>query len=120
MDIRRTVLWMIFSFSLLFLWNNWEIHNGKPSMFGQETAATATQSATPGNTPNTSVPSGTAGAVQPGNVPATTAASAAESSAPSARIVVTTDVLRLTFDTTGAQLVHAEVLKYPTDGQPTV
>jgi len=119
MDIRRTVLWMIFSFSLLFLWNNWEIHNGKPSMFGQETAATATQPATPGTAPNTSVPSASAGAAQPGNVPAT-AAAAADSSAPSARIVVTTDVLRLTFDTTGAQLVHAEVLKYPTDGQPTV
>ncbi len=34
MDIRRTILWMIFSFSLLLLWNNWQIHNGKPSLFG--------------------------------------------------------------------------------------
>ena len=42
MDIRRTVLWMIFSFSLLLLWNNWQIHNGKPSLFGGPTPAAST------------------------------------------------------------------------------
>src|SRR3546814_5270023 len=45
MDIRRTVLWMIFSLSLLLLWNNWQVHNGKPSLFGA--SSTATQTATP-------------------------------------------------------------------------
>jgi YidC/Oxa1 family membrane protein insertase len=45
---------------------------------------------------------------------------AAANSAPSAQVVVTTDVMRLTFDTTGAQLVRVELLKYLTDGQPTV
>ena len=48
MDIRRTVLWMIFSFSLLLLWNNWQIHNGKPSLFG---APTPTASTTANGTP---------------------------------------------------------------------
>lgn len=42
MDIRRTVLWMIFSFSLLLLWNNWQIHNGKPSLFGAPTPTAST------------------------------------------------------------------------------
>ena len=34
MDIRRTILWMILTFSLLLLWNNWQTYNGKPSLFG--------------------------------------------------------------------------------------
>ncbi|MGB3277021.1 MAG: membrane protein insertase YidC, partial [Castellaniella sp.] len=33
MDIRRTILWMIFSFSLLLLWNNWQVYQGQPSLF---------------------------------------------------------------------------------------
>ena len=49
--------------------------------------------------------------------------SAAAAPARSEEVVVTTDVLRLTFDTMGAQLVRAELLKYPATGQadkPTV
>src|SRR5690625_6542441 len=33
MDIRRTILWLIFAFSVLILWNNWLIYNVKPSIF---------------------------------------------------------------------------------------
>lgn len=120
MDIRRTVLWMIFSFSLLLLWNNWQIHNGKPSLFGAPTpTASTTANGTPAaaNNATPSVP----------NAPPATAAAAAPSAVPGAaapvptrseEVVVTTDVLRLTFDTLGAQLVRAELLKYPATGQP--
>lgn len=123
MDIRRTVLWMIFSFSLLLLWNNWQIHNGKPSLFG---APTPTASTTANGTPaaaNNATPS------VPNAPPATAAAPSAVpgAAAPvptrSEEVVITTDVLRLTFDTLGAQLVRAELLKYPATGQadkPTV
>ena len=112
---------MIFSFSLLLLWNNWQVHNGKPSLFGQGAAATATAPAAAGSSPNESIPNAPAqaDASKPGSVPLT-AAPAAHTSAPSAQIVVTTDVLRLTFDTTGAQLIRVELLKYPTDDKPTV
>ncbi|CAB3683295.1 membrane protein insertase YidC [Achromobacter dolens] len=119
MDIRRTVLWMIFSFSLLLLWNNWQIHNGKPSLFGAPTpTASTTANGTPAaaNNATPSVP----------NAPPATAATAPSAvpgaAAPvptrSEEVVVTTDVLRLTFDTLGAQLVRAELLKYPATGQP--
>lgn len=123
MDIRRTVLWMIFSFSLLLLWNNWQIHNGKPSLFG---APTPTASTNANGTPaaaNNATPS------VPNAPPATAAAPSAVpgAAAPvptrSEEVVITTDVLRLTFDTLGAQLVRAELLKYPATGQadkPTV
>ncbi|MFY3137708.1 membrane protein insertase YidC [Achromobacter xylosoxidans] len=118
MDIRRTVLWMIFSFSLLLLWNNWQIHNGKPSLFG---APTPTASTNANGTPaaaNNATPS------VPNAPPATAAAPSAVpgAAAPvptrSEEVVITTDVLRLTFDTLGAQLVRAELLKYPATGQP--
>ncbi|CAB3668713.1 membrane protein insertase YidC [Achromobacter sp. ACM04] len=115
MDIRRTVLWMIFSFSLLLLWNNWQIHNGKPSLFGPTPAATtsepqaATNNATP-SVPSTPAPAAAAASAVPG--------AAAPAAARSEEVVITTDVLRLTFDTMGAQLVRAELLKYPATGQP--
>ncbi|MFY0477471.1 membrane protein insertase YidC [Achromobacter marplatensis] len=121
MDIRRTVLWMIFSFSLLLLWNNWQIHNGKPSLFGGPTPAASTAEPQAGaNNATPSVPSApTSTATAPSAVPGATAPAAARSE----EVVITTDVLRLTFDTMGAQLVRAELLKYPATGQadkPTV
>ncbi|MGV2861414.1 membrane protein insertase YidC [Achromobacter sp. AGC39] len=121
MDIRRTVLWMIFSFSLLLLWNNWQIHNGKPSLFGGPTPAASTAEPQAGaNNATPSVPSApTSTATAPSAVPGAAAPAAARSE----EVVITTDVLRLTFDTMGAQLVRAELLKYPATGQadkPTV
>ncbi|OZI63204.1 membrane protein insertase YidC [Bordetella genomosp. 11] len=131
MDIRRTILWMIFSFSLLLLWNNWQVHNGKPSLFGMQPAApTAQQSAKPAATPDAGQPgasstipsvpaAGQPASATPGGVPP----AAAKAQADSQKVVVTTDVLRLTFDTTGAQLVKAVLLKYPDANrgdQPTV
>ncbi|AUT45376.1 membrane protein insertase YidC [Achromobacter sp. AONIH1] len=126
MDIRRTVLWMIFSFSLLLLWNNWQIHNGKPSLFGGPAPAAATadgqQQAAAGNNATPSVPNAPANATPSASTSAVPG-SAAAAPARSEEVVVTTDVLRLTFDTMGAQLVRAELLKYPATGQadkPTV
>lgn len=121
MDIRRTVLWMIFSFSLLLLWNNWQIHNGKPSLFGGPTPAASTADPQAGaNNATPSVPSAPAtAATAPSAVPGAATPAAARSE----EVVITTDVLRLTFDTMGAQLVRAELLKYPATGQadkPTV
>jgi len=116
MDIRRTVLWMIFSFSLLLLWNNWQIHNGKPSLFGGPTPAASTTDPQAGaNNATPSVPSAPAtAAAAPSAVPGAATPAAARSE----EVVITTDVLRLTFDTMGAQLVRAELLKYPATGQP--
>lgn len=129
MDIRRTILWMIFSFSLLLLWNNWQVHNGKPSLFGP--SSTATQTANPAQTPpatpaDASVP--TAATSTPG-APAAVAANGAvpgEGNQPantSEKVNIKTDVFDLTFDTLGAQLVKAELLKYAAPGdskQPMV
>ena len=32
-DIRRSVLWVVFVFSLILLWDKWQVHNGKPATF---------------------------------------------------------------------------------------
>ncbi|GGX24250.1 membrane protein insertase YidC [Pigmentiphaga litoralis] len=114
MDMQRTILWMIFSLSLLFLWDGWQKYNGQPSMFGTTPVKTATTDAKPPVTaPDGSIPSAAPGAVAgstavPGSAPAP-----APVEAKAEKIVVTTDVLRLTFDTLGAQIVKAELLKQP-------
>jgi len=124
MDIRRTLLWMVFSFSLLLLWNNWQIHNGRPSLFG---GPVATQDAAVGQTGQTptmqaadaSVPS--APSSLPPNVAATPSVAPAANAGET--VVISTDALRLSFDTVGAQLVHAELRKLPATedrDQPTV
>ena len=112
-DIRRTILWVIFGFSMVLLWDQWQIHNGKQATFFP--SAPQTVAAAP------------AAATKPADVPdalsaATPAASASDvpgaaEAAPVARekITVTTDVMRLTFDGQGGALVHAELLKYGSD-----
>ena len=32
-DIRRTILWVIFGFALVLLWDKWQMHNGKKATF---------------------------------------------------------------------------------------
>ena len=32
-DIRRTILWVVFSMSLFLIWDAWNKHNGQPSFF---------------------------------------------------------------------------------------
>ena len=120
-DIRRTILWVIFGFSLVMLWDQWQVYNGRNATFfpGSKPAVVQPQSPTgaasvPGSVPN-SVPAANsnvagadqiAGAVPAVAAPATVAAAARE------LVVVETDVYKLTFDTEGGSLVKAEFLKY--------
>lgn len=108
MDIRRTILLMIFAFSLLMLWSNWQIHQGGTSIFGGPAPQSQDSSASESASGPAGVPSA------PQNVSATPAATPmAQPPAPAETITVTTDVLRLHFDLNGAQLVGADLLRYP-------
>jgi YidC/Oxa1 family membrane protein insertase len=121
-DLRRTILWMIFVTSLFFLWDSWQRHNGQPSMFLPNTAKTETITPNTGGTSNASTTAGSAAVPAAGAV-ATTAVStpssttsalpASSTQATGERVTVTTDLVRATFDTQGAQLVKLELLKYP-------
>ena len=118
-DIRRTILWVIFGFSMVLLWDQWQIHNGQKPTFGLGQAkpqATAAQPAA--SAANASVPNAINSiATQATNTPATNqnGINTAVSTVPAAvkeRFVVTTDLLKLTFDTEGGSLVRSEFLNH--------
>jgi hypothetical protein len=46
-DIRRTILWVIFGFSMVLLWDQWQLHNGKKATFFPKPEVAATVPAPP-------------------------------------------------------------------------
>jgi len=117
-DIRRTILWVIFGFSMVLLWDQWQIHNGKQATFFPSSVAkapvAATQPASQGGgtipAPVATVPAAVVPAGQTAAAVPMTAASAPI--VPREKLVVTTDVLRLTFDSEGGSLIRTELVKY--------
>lgn len=112
-DIRRTVLWVIFGFSMVLLWDQWQIYNGGKATFFPNPATQAAKSVAA--LPSSSAPTGgvatgvptapSAVSQEPIRVPVAPAA-------PRERIEVTTDVLKLSFDSNGGSLVRAELLQH--------
>ena len=106
-EIRRIILWLVFIFSLALLWDQWEISHGRKPMFmpsptkATQTAPAAATSSDAETPPaianNTAVP-------QPDNNSSNTIKSE--------RVEISTDVLKLTFDTQGGSLLRAELLKH--------
>jgi YidC/Oxa1 family membrane protein insertase len=123
MDFQRTVLWVIFAMSLLFLWDSWQRHQGRPTLLGGPPAPTATKDGAPAPAPGAAAPAAAptdasvpqASATPPAAAAAPAAAVAAETPAaapaPGQRVRVETDVLRADFDLTGAVLARAELLQ---------
>jgi YidC/Oxa1 family membrane protein insertase len=111
-DIRRTLLWVVFTMSLVLLWDAWNKHSGQPSLFTPSAPrAAASAPPAPASAPlQTGVPIAAA--------PAVTAASPAVSAtgapaAPSGQeTVITTDRVKATFDSVGGSLVRLELLNH--------
>jgi YidC/Oxa1 family membrane protein insertase len=95
MDTRRLILFVIFSFSALFLWERWQSEHRPPVI-----APAATQP-TPAAGVDVPIPGATA--ALPGAVPAA-AAAATTASPPSEKIVIKTDLYTATVDSLGAVL----------------
>ena len=117
-DIRRTILWVIFGFSMVLLWDQWQVHNGQKPTFFPSSATQSTKSpviapSVPGSAsvPSTTMPVAVAPA---SSVPgmSTLPADQAISGTKKERLVVSNDVLTLTFDTEGGTLVRSEFAKY--------
>ena len=111
-DIRRTILWVIFGFSLLMLWDQWQIAHGHKPLLG---TAPAGQTGTPAA--SSATPPSPAAALPGGPAPALAGAQAVpvsgSSRTPGAeRFEVRTDVLQLTFDTEGGSVVGSQFLRY--------
>src|SRR5450830_1514049 len=110
-DIRRTILWVIFGFSMVLLWDKWQVHNGNKAMFFPTSAPAATAAAEGAAKPpvagSAAVPTSATNAAA--QLPA---AGTVAAPAPRQSVEVTTDVFKLTFDSEGGSLVKAELLKY--------
>ena len=107
-DIRRTILWVVFGFSLVMLWDQWQIHNGKnPTFFPSavQTAPALTGATAQGPTPDVST-------VKAVGLPQNNAGDVLQSAPAAQRIDVETDVLKLQFSSEGGSLVRAELLKH--------
>jgi YidC/Oxa1 family membrane protein insertase len=113
-DIRRTILWVIFGFSMVLLWDQWQVHNGNKATFFPTPAQQAKAA--------TDVASGVphvAGVPTPVTPQSTAAVPAVETRAASKEwIEVETDLFKLSFDNEGGTLVRAELLKHDDEQKP--
>jgi YidC/Oxa1 family membrane protein insertase len=114
-DIRRTILWVIFGFSIVLLWDQWQVHNGRKATFFP--GSVQTTPAAPPAAPSSSVPTGvpasvnsSAGVAQvPGSpLPLASSAPAVQRE----KVTIQTDVLKLTLDSEGGSVVKAEFIKH--------
>ena len=116
-DMRRTLLWVVFTMSLVLLWDAWNKHSGQPSIFGGGKPAVTAGAAPPaaGAVPVAGVP---AAAGVPALAGAAPVAGAVPGIAPvaqatvSEKVTLTTDVVKATFDTLGGSLVRLELLAH--------
>ena len=108
MDIKRTVLLVIFSLSLLMLWENWTIYNGGASMFAPEVASTSSN-ATSNTKSDSSVPQASVSTpvASGADVPA-----GAVSAQAGEKITITTDLLKAEINSAGGELTRIELLQH--------
>ncbi|MEP7283003.1 MAG: membrane protein insertase YidC, partial [Rubrivivax sp.] len=112
-DIRRTILWVVFTMSLVLLWDAWNKHSGQPSLFGgpaRPSASAPAAGAAPGPASAGGVPGAISAAAAGAGAPGGPAGAPAP--APSERVTIVTDVLRATLDSRGGTLVGLDLLKY--------
>jgi YidC/Oxa1 family membrane protein insertase len=107
MDFKKTILWAVFSMSGLMLYNNWQVHEGRPSMFaGAPASAPVAADKTP-VVNKADVPTQISGA--PAVVATPTVNSAGIESAE--KFILQNDVLVLEISANGANVVDAKLLK---------
>lgn len=102
MDTQRLILWLVFSFSALMLWQAWEREHNPPQL----PPVTSTQSPPSStSTPPTSAPS-TAASVPPGAPPTTPAAPSGQT------IEIRTDLYTADVDTVGGTITQVALEKH--------
>ena len=105
-DIRRTLLWVVFSMSLFLIWDAWNKHNGQPSFFGPPPAKVAAAGSAPAPT---SLPK--PAEVTPAGTPL--AEVVAAPAAVAQQVTITTDLVKATLSSEGGTLSRLELLKEP-------
>ncbi len=112
-DIRRTILWVVFSMSLFFLWDGWQRYNGHPSFLHPGPAKVATAPAGPASAASAAALQGAAAASAAGST------AAAPAPVKNELVTFTTDLVKATIDTRGGSLVRLELLKHADDTNPS-
>jgi len=112
-DIRRSVLWVIFGFCMVMLWDKWQVYNGQKALF----FPTADKVEVRGElSPSAELPKP---AVATTNVSAINSSDEGKSSAyKREKYEVQTNVLKLTFDSLGGSLIRAELLAHKDINHP--
>ncbi len=107
MDFKKTILWAVFSMSGLMLYNNWQVHEGKPSLFGGAPASAPAAADKAVATNKVDVPAQISGS------PAIAATPAVNSGAieSAEKFTLQNDVLVLEISASGANVVDAKLLK---------
>ncbi len=114
-DIRRTILWVVFAFSSVLLWDKWQVHNGGQAMFFPTPARQAVGPSVPVGGAPSDLPQASK---QPTSVAAQTSspglpsAATGAATASTALVVLSTDVLKLSIDPVGATIMRAEFPKH--------
>ena len=115
-DIRRTILWVVFAFSMVLLWDKWQIYNGGKALFfpTPPTASGAPSGSSSGGAgADLPQPATTAaGAVSAPAMPGLPSAAHGAATASAALITLSSDLLKLSIDPVGATIMRAEFLKH--------
>ena len=125
-DIRRSILWVVFVFSLIMIWDKWQLHNGKPATFfpdpQRDAAALSAQAPSPTGAASTPAQSGVpAASGLAAAVPAANASlpeAAAPALAAGSISSLENENLKLDFSSIGGNVVRAELKKYAAIGEP--
>ncbi|MBM3367379.1 MAG: membrane protein insertase YidC, partial [Betaproteobacteria bacterium] len=112
LDTQRLILFFVFSFSLLLLWDAWEKQNRpKPAPVQAQSGATVPAPAVPPSKPAAAAPAAPQVPGQPATAPAVVAPQAAAAAA-GEKVQIRTDLLLVEIDTAGATLKRVELLKH--------
>ena len=118
-DIRRTILWVVFGFSMVLLWDQWQVYNGHKATFFPASVQSGASAPPASPASASTVPMATPAVVAqvgaqsvPGVAPDPLGAVPSAPSLARERIVVSTDVFKLTFDTDGGSLLRTEFLQH--------
>jgi YidC/Oxa1 family membrane protein insertase len=108
MDFKKTILWAIFSMSGLMLYNNWQVYEGKPSMFaGASPTGVVAADKEVASKVDIPLPVQSPGMSAPNLVPAVSAGAIETAE----KFVLQNDTLVLEISANGANVIDAKLLK---------
>lgn len=120
-NIRQAIVWFIFIFSSFMLYNQWRVYNGDSPLFGPNEAVQVQNNVDDPN--QIGVPS-TSGLTHTDGVNGATVSTPTNAHAVRGEdIVITTDLFRVTFNSTGGKITEIALLKqYANEGdtQPVI